>query len=131
MNPSETAKHLKRQVPSQVDVVFVLVHPHFCHPQGVSFHGHAQVRHVGLVGSLNVGDLRAWNHLNAASTCPHLHNKHILNTGDSQTTMMIMMKLPQTGYWEVFSSQSNVKPPNQVIVRFLFKLKTRGNTPRI
>lgn len=67
-------KHLKWQVPSQVDVVFVLVHPDFCYPQGISLHGHAQVRHVGLVVPLNVGDLGARNHFNTASTCPHLYD---------------------------------------------------------
>lgn len=66
-------KHLKWQVPSQVDVVFVLVHPDFCYPQGISLHGHAQVRHVGLVVPLNVGDLGARNYFNTASTCPHLY----------------------------------------------------------
>lgn len=68
-------KHLKWQVPSQVDVVFVLVHPDFCYPQGISLHDHAQVRHVGLVVPLNVGDLGARNHFNTASTCPHLYDE--------------------------------------------------------
>lgn len=65
-------KYLKWQVPSQVDIMFVFIHPDFCDPQGVSLHGRAQVGQVGLVVPLDVGDLGAWNYFNTASTCPHL-----------------------------------------------------------
>lgn len=57
--------------------MFVLVHPHFSHPQGVSLHGHAQVGHVGLVVPLDVGNLGAGNHLDAASTRPDLSEDRV------------------------------------------------------
>jgi len=68
-------KYLKWQVPEQVDIVFVFIHPDFCYPHGVSPHGYRQIRHVGLVGPLNVGDPGAWNNFNTASTCPHLYEQ--------------------------------------------------------
>lgn len=66
---------LKRQVPGQVDVVFVFIHPDLCDPQGISPHGLAQIRHVGFVRPLDVGDPGAWNYLDTASTCPNLEIK--------------------------------------------------------
>lgn len=71
-------KDLKRQVPDQVDIVFVFIHPDLCDPQRISLHGKAQVRHVGFVGPLDVGDLGARNYLDTASTCPDLEIKEHL-----------------------------------------------------
>lgn len=64
--------YLKWQVPSQVYVVFVFVHPDFCDPQGVPLHGLAQVGHVGLVCPLDVSDPGARNYFDTASARPHL-----------------------------------------------------------
>ena len=64
--------YLKWQVPGQIDIVFVLVHPHLCYPQGVPLHCGAEVWHIGLVGPLNVGNLGARNNLYTPSTRPYL-----------------------------------------------------------
>lgn len=64
--------YLKWEIPSQVHIVFVFIHPHLCDPQGVSLHGDAQIRHVRFVGPFNVGDLGARNYFDGASTRPHL-----------------------------------------------------------
>lgn len=48
--------NLKRNVPGQVDHVFVFVHPDFSHPQSVPPQGNRWVHGIGLVGSLQVPD---------------------------------------------------------------------------
>lgn len=63
---------LDGKIPGNIDVPLVIVHPDLGYPQCIPLHGDAEVKHVGFVGSLNVGDLGAWDHLYAAPTQPHL-----------------------------------------------------------
>lgn len=73
---NDISKHLKWQVPGQVDVVLVFIHPDLCNSEGISLHSRTQVKQVGLVIPLNVSNLGTWNYFNTASTCPYLHEKN-------------------------------------------------------
>ena len=64
--------YLQWNVPGHVDVILVLVHPDLSHPQSVTAHVGGQVLCVGLVGTLDVCNPGAGQHLNASAALPHL-----------------------------------------------------------
>lgn len=45
------------EVPGHFHVVFVVIQPHLCHPQGVTLHSAAQVRGVRFMKAFDVSDL--------------------------------------------------------------------------
>ena len=64
--------YLQRQVPRDVDVRFVVVHPHLGHPQGVALGVETDVVVVGLLLALDVSHPGAGQDLHAAAAQPHL-----------------------------------------------------------
>lgn len=69
---NNTVTDLQGNVPSHVDVAFKLIHPNFCHSEGVPTYMSRQVLGVGFVSTLYVGNVSTRQDLNAASTLPHL-----------------------------------------------------------
>ena len=74
--------YLEGQIPGQIDVVFVLIHPNLCYPQCIPFHCDAEVWQVWLMVPLNVRNPGAWHNLNTSPTCPNLPrmNGHCFNS---------------------------------------------------
>lgn len=64
--------HLHGDVPGQVDVGLVLVHPDLGHTQSVAPRVEGYVAVVGLLHPRNVSHPRAGQHLHAAAAQPHL-----------------------------------------------------------
>ena len=64
--------YLQRQVPRDVDVPFVVIHPHLGHPQSIALGVKTNVVVVGLLLALDVSHPGAGQDLHAAATQPHL-----------------------------------------------------------
>lgn len=75
-NAQEGRLYLQGQVPGDVDVPLVVVHPDLGHAQRVALGVEADVVVVGLLLALDVGHPGAGQHLHAAPTQPHLQHRH-------------------------------------------------------
>lgn len=79
--------YLQRQVPRNVDVPFVVVHPHLSHPQSVALGVKANVVVVGLLLALDVSHPGAGQDLHAATTQPHLQHDHTTPSAQGSAVM--------------------------------------------
>lgn len=64
--------HLHGDVPGQVDIGLVLIHPHLGHTQGVTPRVESDVTVIRFLHPGNVSNPGARQHLHTASTQPHL-----------------------------------------------------------
>lgn len=82
MNRSEEPSHLHGDVPGQVDVGPVLIHPDLSHAESVTARMESYVAVVGLLDPRDVSHPGTGQHLHAASTEPHLHESALKEEGD-------------------------------------------------
>lgn len=65
-------QYLQWDVPGNVDIMFVVIHPDLSHSQSIPLHCNAQVWEIGFMGPLDVGYFRTRYDLDTSTTKPHL-----------------------------------------------------------
>lgn len=82
MNKGEKPSHLHGDVPGQVDIGLVFIHPDLSHAESVAARMVSYVAVVGLLDPRDVSHPGAGQHLHAASTEPHLQESVLKEDGD-------------------------------------------------
>lgn len=72
LSAEKCRSHLHGDVPGQVDIGLVLIHPDLCHTQGITPCVESYVTVVRFLHSCNMSHSGARQHLHTASTQPHL-----------------------------------------------------------